>query len=269
MNLPPVNLPPIKELVSKNGPDGVGTPEQRLDNHRAMAQPTHQRDNPSHSVLGYNAQRRQGRTRINPYKVRADEIGPRHGIPGVGSLENLLTPPGWQLGDEPIDEEQADQLYERSRQQALDLLDKSVNEFKDLPEIELESRIEKRNRRWDSARKLDEFLRAERIKVFNVWQVYKKQQKEMVRHSVNVPVQQLQQVQQFHQSQQQFQQSQQAQQMLMTHHPVPQMTGQQMQQFGQTGSPMSTMPSPPVSGGNLFARLQYVQHGKSEVETQV
>ena len=179
--------------------------------------------------------------------MRADEIGPRHGIPGVGSLKGLLTPPGWELGNEPITEEQADLLYEQSRARAQEALDATVHEFDHLSATDRKQRTEEKNDRWDNGRQLDKAIRVERIKICRAYQIYKQQLAERANQQRgDAPAG-------------------------VTMQPGPvSNTGQnaslQVQPYPVThfnGTPTGLVANPAMSGGHLFQRLQHAKHGKS------
>ncbi len=104
---------------------------------------------------------------INPYAHRADEIGPTHRIPGVGYLGNLLVPPGWKEGDEPIEPAQAQALYIKGRKEAQDALNKMTEEIGKLPKEEQERRSEERDEEWSRQFKKDDLILRERIKIYD------------------------------------------------------------------------------------------------------
>lgn len=110
--------------------------------------------------------------RINPYACRADEIGPCHGIPGLGFIGDLLTPPGWEVGNVPINEDEAYQAYEHSRERAKKALDDSVVELESLSGEDYHKRCAERNLAWDTQLKLDNVLLKERIEVFKAYKQY-------------------------------------------------------------------------------------------------
>lgn len=106
----------------------------------------------------------------NPYVERADEIGPSHRIPGVGHLGALLTPPGWREGDEPIDPQSAQRLYQAAREEAKNSLLMNFDEPAHLGPEEQENRNADRDRQWNSRHQLDHVLYNERINVYNQYQ---------------------------------------------------------------------------------------------------
>lgn len=109
----------------------------------------------------------------NPYTDRADEIGPSHGIPGVGHIGNMLTPPGWIEGSEPLSPGKIRQLYEASRRSAQQNLAKDL-EFKntDPSDTGRGERDAVRNRDWKASYMLDNLLRKERNTVHEMHRGY-------------------------------------------------------------------------------------------------
>ena len=110
----------------------------------------------------------------NPYVHRADEIGPSHRIPGLTHLSGLLIPPGWKEGDEPIDPQAAQTLYDTARHEARNALTKSMEETKNLSADAQEKRNQERDNRWDTQLKLDDVLLKERIKIYEMYQERKR-----------------------------------------------------------------------------------------------
>lgn len=104
---------------------------------------------------------------VNPYAHRADEIGPTHRIPGIGHLGNLLVPPGWNQGDEPITPLQAQDLYNKARKEAQNILNKTKGDVERLPKDEQERRNEERDWEWNIHFKLDDLLLRERIMMYD------------------------------------------------------------------------------------------------------
>ncbi len=104
---------------------------------------------------------------VNPYAHRADEIGPTHRILGVGHLGNLLVPPGWKEGDEPITPQEAQELYNTARKKAQDALNKTNEDVETLPKEEQDKRNEERDQKWSSQFKKDDLLLRERTKIYD------------------------------------------------------------------------------------------------------
>lgn len=103
----------------------------------------------------------------NPYAERADEIGPSHHIPGVQHLGGLLTPPGWNEGDETIDPQAAKMLYNAAREEARTLLKAGFHEVEQLKPDEKEKRLADLDSFWDSRHQLDCMLYNERVHVYS------------------------------------------------------------------------------------------------------
>ena len=106
----------------------------------------------------------------NPYAHRADQIGLSHHIPGVGLLDDILAPPGWKEGDEPIDQREARILFNSSRSEARGALDASVGEARNLPAEQQEIRNVARDKQWDAQFKLDQLLLKERVSIYDMYQ---------------------------------------------------------------------------------------------------
>ena len=111
---------------------------------------------------------------INPYAHRADEIGPTHHIPGVGHLGDLLQPPDWREGDEPIDPRTARLFFNEGRLKAKETLKASIDETKNLPAEQQEMRNAERDRQWDTQFRLDQLLLTERIYIYDAYQERKR-----------------------------------------------------------------------------------------------
>lgn len=102
----------------------------------------------------------------NPYAERADEIGPSHHIPGQCHLGGQLTPFGWKQGDEPIDPQAAQRLFQAAREEAKNSL---MRDFDDM-DLGQENRIADRDREWNSRHQLDHTLYRERVNVYHRYQ---------------------------------------------------------------------------------------------------
>ena len=125
----------------------------------------------------------------NPYAHRADEIGPSHHIPGVGHLGELLAPPDWKEGDEPIDPRAARKLFDTAREEAKRALDISINEARHRGGEEQEKRTQERDQQWATCNKLDQVLLKERT---NVYEQYQKRKQVLAISTITVPLQPLQ-----------------------------------------------------------------------------
>ncbi|MCJ1285909.1 hypothetical protein MMC26_005251 [Xylographa opegraphella] len=102
----------------------------------------------------------------NPYADRADEIGPAHGIPGVGHLGNLLTPPGWVEGMSPFDTKQVNQLYDMARKKARETLAANAVNLESLTPQERATKEKERDKKWETELRLEKILLMERLAVY-------------------------------------------------------------------------------------------------------
>ncbi|KAI4155181.1 MAG: hypothetical protein LQ340_001161 [Diploschistes diacapsis] len=100
------------------------------------------------------------------YNNHADEVGSRHGVPGVGSLRSYLTPPGWRQGQDPIRPEHARELFAQSREQAARLLDEQAVDDHCFQGPALTERINERDAAHKKSRALDQAICRERIEVY-------------------------------------------------------------------------------------------------------
>ena len=103
----------------------------------------------------------------NPYEERADEIGPAHGIPGVGHLGDLLTPPGWVRGMGPFNTKQVKQLYETARKIARETLTADTARLEGLGPQERASKERPRTAKWETELRLDKLLLEERLAIYS------------------------------------------------------------------------------------------------------
>ncbi|MCJ1465447.1 hypothetical protein MMC07_004065 [Pseudocyphellaria aurata] len=113
----------------------------------------------------------------NPYAARADEIGLSHHIPGYQHLGGLLTPPGWNEGEAPIDPRAAELLFQASRDEANFTLEMNLDDTRHLGPEEQAELDTKRDQEWDSRFKLDRVLYEERV---HVYRHYKKRKQDTV-----------------------------------------------------------------------------------------
>ena len=102
----------------------------------------------------------------NPYAYRADELGPSHGIPGLALLSDVLAPPGWKVGDAPIQPHVAEELYNISRRVAKETFTSSCPDTSELPEDERERLNTARSKKWAADFKLDKLLLEERVRIY-------------------------------------------------------------------------------------------------------
>ena len=188
---------------------------------------------------------------LNIYARRADQIGPSHRIPGIGHLGDLLTPPGWELGDEPINEVEAQQLFAASRSQAKVMLDQSMTEINRSSSADQEKRSTEINAQYHIQRALDEYLFVERVKLYKFWEERKQ------KHLGFLP--RPQQICQFEPK--------------PANRPQPvqppaetsMMAYQRHQQSMVPASPHRYAPSPPLSGGTLNARINFMQQSMIDI----
>ncbi|MCJ1429123.1 hypothetical protein MMC29_007036 [Sticta canariensis] len=101
------------------------------------------------------------------YAERADEIGPCHHVPGISHLGGLLTPAGWKQGDEAIDPQAAQRLFQAAREEAKTSL---ITNFDDMEHLGQENRIADRDRKWKERYQLDHTLYEERVNVYHRYQ---------------------------------------------------------------------------------------------------
>ncbi|KAL8683096.1 MAG: hypothetical protein Q9186_000910 [Xanthomendoza sp. 1 TL-2023] len=112
----------------------------------------------------------------NPYQDRADEIGLSHRIPGIGHLGDLLTPPHWKSGDEPIPPKRSRQLQREAHDAAKKRLTDSISGFKDLKGVAFQEASDLKNEEWQKQSELTKLVFEERVKVYKAHQERKEQQ---------------------------------------------------------------------------------------------
>ncbi|KAI9733416.1 MAG: hypothetical protein M1834_003500 [Cirrosporium novae-zelandiae] len=104
--------------------------------------------------------------KFNPYKRRADEIGPSLRFPGTSDwVGNMLPPPGYVAGEIPYSPEKVKELYFWAREQAVERLNKDIEGIDQLPE---HSRNEKRTMlvcAWNAKFERDRFIHNERLRI--------------------------------------------------------------------------------------------------------
>lgn len=189
---------------------------------------------------------------LNIYHRRADQIGPSHQIPGVGHLGDLLTPPGWKPGDEPIDEAEAQNIFAASRLKAKEMLDKDMSETEQLSNADQKKRSVERNAQYQTQRALDEYLLIERVKLHKFWEERKQKQSHQL-HS------------QPQQDRQPEPTAKYRPQPLQPPTETSMIAYQRHQQSLVPASPHLYAPSPPLSGGTLNARINFMQQGTIDV----
>lgn len=189
---------------------------------------------------------------LDIYSRRADQIGPSHRIPGVGHLGDLLPPPGWKLGNEPVDEVEAQNIFAASRLKAKQMLDEGLSETEQLSSADRDKHSAEKNAQYQAQRILDEFLLMERVKLRKFWQ----ERKQKSFH-------------QMHSHPQQYRQSEpkpkDRPQPLQPPAETSMMAYQRHQQSLIPASPHFYAPSPPLSGGTLNARINFMQQGMVDV----
>lgn len=252
--LPGTHLPSITETLRNFAPGQVNQPPVTLPGRPALMAENALAVPPSESWLlngdsqGNSPNKKDSAPLLNIYCRRADQIGPSHRIPGIGHLGDLLAPPGWKPGDEPISEAEAQKIFAASRLKAKKMLDEGISDTGQLSCADQEKRSAENNAQYQTQRTLDEYLLIERVKLHNFWQERKQ------RHS-----------QQVHSHPQQNRQSEPK----PTTRPQPlqpptetsMIAYQRQQQSLVPASPHRYAPSPPVSGGTLNARINFMQQG--------
>lgn len=253
---PVVQLPSITETLKDLAPNQANKPAVALPERPGPIAQDVSVVHPSESGLLNGADQENNPNKkkpgiiLNIYARRADQIGPSHRIPGIGHLGDLLAPPGWKPGDEPIDEAEAHNIFVASRAKAKEMLDESISESGLLSDAEKEKRSAKMDAQYHGQRTLDEYLLIERVKLHNFWQERKQKQ--------------------FHQlhSQQQQQHRHQSEpkpgsrpQPLQPPAETSMIAYQKYQQSMIPASPHLYAPSPPLSGGTLNARINFMQQG--------
>lgn len=100
---------------------------------------------------------------VNPYLRRADEIGFRHQVPGIGHLGSSLVPHGWKEGDPPITPAEAKKLFDIDRREAVHDLEMSLASQKHLNGEEKEQFSASIDDQWKARLLLDRTVLAERL----------------------------------------------------------------------------------------------------------
>ncbi|KAI4120468.1 MAG: hypothetical protein LQ338_006999 [Usnochroma carphineum] len=162
----------MNEQIRANGFDPNNLPTRN---------PTHH-SNGIHPAGGHGEETNE-EVEVNLYQERADEIGLSHRIPGVGHLGDLLTPPGWKPGDEPISFNRARLLRHQAHAVAKKKLDDSIAEFKDLKGAAFQEASDLRNEEWQNLNDLSKLIFEERVKIWKEFQDWKmKGGQELVKH---------------------------------------------------------------------------------------
>ena len=246
-------LPGIAETLKDLAPSPANQPPIRLPGRPAPA--ANNVSVVSHPDLGLpdkgsleNDSNKGPATRLqNIYTRRADQLGPSHRIPGIGHLRDLLPPPGWKQGDDPISEAEAQEIYAVSRDQAKESLDRSISEISHLPSADQEKLTVEKNAQYQTQRLLDEFLLSERAKLYYFWRDNKQKQSQ----------------QKQSQSHRRFEAKPVTRpQPLQPPAETSMIAYQRHQQSLVPASPHLYAPSPPLSGGTLNARINLMMQGK-------
>lgn len=103
---------------------------------------------------------------VNPYLRRADEIGIRHQVPGIGHLGSSLVPRGWTEGDPPITPDEAKKLFDIDRQKAVRDLDSSLANQNHLNDEERENFAAKIDHQWKARLLLYQTVLNERLLIY-------------------------------------------------------------------------------------------------------
>lgn len=112
----------------------------------------------------------------NPYLRRADQIGFRHGVPGMGHLGDSLVPPGWKEGDPPITPGEAKRLFDFARQHAVRELEMNLANQKHRNNEEKEEFHARMDEYWIARLSLDQLVLTERLIIHS--QHYERQQRQ-------------------------------------------------------------------------------------------
>ena len=253
--LPVTQLPGITETLKDLAPSPANQPPITLPERPAAAAndvsvvPQSTLGLPDKESLGNDLNKGVAGRLPNFYTRRADQVGPSHRIPGIGHLRDLLPPPGWKEGDDPISEAEAQKIYAASRDQAKEMLDQSMSEISHLSGAEQEKLTMEKNAKYQTQRLLDEFLLQERAKLYHFW--YDRTQKPS------------QQKHAHSQSHHRFEAKPGARpQPLQPPAQTSMIAYQRHQQSLVPASPHLYAPSPPLSGGTLNARINFMMQGR-------
>lgn len=100
-----------------------------------------------------------------PYAARADEIGPYHHVPEISHLDGLSKPDGRKQGDQPIDPQAAQRLFQVAREEPQKTLMTNFDEM----EHQGQENCADRDRNWKE-HQLDHTLYIERVNVYHRYQ---------------------------------------------------------------------------------------------------
>lgn len=131
----------------------------------------------------------------NPYLRRADDIGLRHQIPGVGHLGNNLLPPGWKEGDSPITPGHAKKLFDFDRRAAIHDLEMTLADQKHLSDEEKEKLAASIDNQWKARLLLDQTVLTERLLIYRQYHEREQRKPERSREEeLNIPLYRLSEV---------------------------------------------------------------------------
>lgn len=253
--LPVIQLPGITETLKDFAPSQANQPPVTLPGPVAENAPTVL---PPKTVLfntigqEISPDKKDQVPLLNIYARRADQIGLSHRIPGIAHLGDLLAPPGWKLGDEPINEAEAQRIFATSRSQAKDMLNQSMSEASHLSSADQAKYGAEKDERYQTQRAIDEYLLVERVKLHGFWQERKNRQ-----------------FQRMHSQPQQHRQvdPKPANRIPPLQPPTEtsMVTYNRNQQSLVPASPHLYAPSPPLTGGTLNARINFMQQSMVDV----
>lgn len=250
--LPVTQLPSITETLKDFAPSQANQPPMTLPGRPAPVGETVPTALPSRNVLPCgdgqetSPDKKDQAPLPNIYARRADQVGLSHRISGIGHLGDLLAPPGWKPGDEPISEAEAQKIFATSRSQAKVMLNQSMSEASHLSSADQAKHSTEINGKYQTQRAVDEYLLVERVKISNFWQERKRKDFQRV-HS---------------QTQQHRQVDPKPANRLQPLQPPTETSMVAYQRHQQTlvpASPHLYAPSPPLTGGTLNARINFMQ----------
>ena len=256
--IPGTQLPGITETLKDFAPSPANNPQVTINGHSAPVAndvPTishSEQDLSTRHSVDNDADIGDPARILNIYLRRADQIGPSHLIPGIGHLGDRLVPPGWNQGDDPINEAEARQIFAVSRSQAKEMLDQSTRENSHLPSADQQKLAVEKNAQYQTQRALDEYLLMERIKIYQ-FTCSRKQKQPQQNHS------QAQQYRQFETKPGIRPRP------LQPPAETSMIAYQRHQQALVPASPHLYAPSPPLSGGALNARINTMVQGRTDI----
>ncbi|MCJ1392911.1 hypothetical protein MMC18_005783 [Xylographa bjoerkii] len=164
-------MPPLS-IEQRLNVEALGFSRTRGDNVPPLCLDRGRAHHPNESVtFPRRVQVPQSPDMTNPYEDRADEIGPAHGISSIGHLGELLTPPGWVNGMDPINPKQVRQLYDAARKKAREALGAEMVGLDGFNAQERATKENARNKKWDTELRLEKLLMKERLAVYRTFEV--------------------------------------------------------------------------------------------------